>query len=556
MKIGMLICERDGISVNHVIQSTIAALQQEHDLIYYPPDYLFQTKASQKDMIKDMLLSSDAILGYCGCFGEDMALQIRQDLNQQIPYFCLMLGFLPRGNGGMMKNYHLFRTTDVLLVNCSGDLEIGNNFFENAKFRLLPFAFAESDFYPLDEGSKQALRATLGFNSEEKILFYSGRITLEKNVHSILKIFSVIQKLVPNTRLIVAGGSTDKTFWEFGAHTPNISGTLEKLVAKLGIDRDKVRFVGHKERRELCGLYNIADVVINMTLHHDENFGLSQVEAMACGTPVIGTNWGGLKDTIVDGETGYKVSTIVTGLGIKLNWWEAVEKIVTLLNNDSEYIRLCQQCVDIARKKYSLSQYRQTLRAILAESHEKADIVIESLRATEFARQVWSPQVRPLGKQFGTYTSDVSAYNLYKELITPYTGTSQDSVAIDKRLKANNVLCLAAPLIEIDEELFEIDDPIFPLSISIPAEHKNVINTVIDAMREQSSITVERLANKYLAGQTNIADALEWMIEAGLILKGGLENDILATGSVGNQMSLPMFSYQKVNLSSDILVMR
>jgi Glycosyl transferases group 1 len=340
---------------------------------------------------------------------------------------------------------------------------------------------------------------------------------------------------------------------EFGTFAPNIRGTLEKMVAKLGIDQDKVRFVGHKERGELCDLYNIADLVINMTLHHDENFGLSQVEAMACGTPVIGTNWGGLKDTIVDGETGYKVSTMVTDSGIKFNWWEAVEKIVTLLNNDSEHLQLCQQCVDIAHTKYSLPQYRQTLRSIFDEGYEKKDTVSEPLKASEFARQLWRLYESDR-QEVGTYRQSVSSYHLYKKLITPYTGTSQDSVNIDRRLKADHVLCLAAPLIKIDEESFEIDDPLFPLSITIPAEHKNVTSGVIEAMREEPAITVERLTNKYLAGQTNIADALEWMIEAGLILKGGFENGILATSRVGNQMSLPMFSYEKVNYSSDIIV--
>lgn len=553
MKIGLVFFEQVIASVDHVYHSTIEALQQEHELIYRPPVYAFRSMAWRKDAIRDMLLSCDVILG-CR---EDMVLQLREDINPQIPYLCLMLGALPRGNPLMMENYSLFRTTDILLVNCTSDVEMANNFFENAQVRLLPFAFAESDFYPLDEASKQSIRATLGFNSEEKILLYSGRITIEKNVHSILKIFSVIQKLIPNSRLIIAGNCMNVPFLEFGAYTPNISGTLEKLTTKLGIDQDKVRFVGNKERVELCGLYNIADVVINMTLHHDENFGLAQVEAMACGTPVIGTAWGGLKDTIVDGETGYKVSTMVTSSGIKLNWWEAVEKIVSLLNNDSERLQLRQKCIDMAHDKYSISQYRQTLGSILTECQGKTYTFSEPLKATEFARQLFETTKVPGWAQIRACRHGVSPYHLYlyKKLITPYTGISQDSADIDKRLKANHVVCLATPLIKIDEATFEIDDPIFPLSGAIPAEYKKVISSIIEAMREEPAITVERLTNKYLAGQTNIADELEWMIEAGLIFIGGLENGVLAAGSIGSQMSQPMFSYQRVDFSSDVLVL-
>jgi glycosyltransferase involved in cell wall biosynthesis len=261
MKIGLVFFEQVIASVDHVYHSTIEALQQEHELIYRPPIYAFRSKAWRKDAIRDMLLSCDVIVG-CR---EDMVLQIRENINKQIPYLCLVLGALPRGNPLMMENYSSFRTTDILLVNCTSDVEIANNFFENAQVRLLPFAFAESDFYPLDEASKQSVRAKLGFNSEDKILLYSGRITVEKNVHSILKIFSVVQNLIPNTRLIIAGDYMNVPFLEFGAYTPNISSTLEKLVTKLGIDKDKIRFVGNKESVELCSLYNIADVVINMT---------------------------------------------------------------------------------------------------------------------------------------------------------------------------------------------------------------------------------------------------------------------------------------------------
>ncbi len=553
MKIGIFLSSvgSANYSISYVYGITLEALQQEHELIYRPSNYGYRSIEWQKDALKDMLLSCDVVLGRSQ---PDLLLEVRQEINKQTPYVSFMLGWMPRGNTVMMKNYHLFRSTDVLLVNCTSDLEIANNFFENAQVRLLPFAFNKSDFYPMNVTSKQALRAKLGFNPEDKILLYSGRVTLEKNVHSVLRIFSVIEKLVPNARLVIAGKCQDFPFWEFGAYPRNLRGSLERVIAKLWIDKYKVRFFGHQEKENLCGLYNIADVVINMTLHHDENFGLSQVEAMACGTPVIGSNWGGLKDTIVDGETGYKVSTMMTASGIKLNWWEAVNKIVSLLHNESEYLRLQQQCVSIANNKYSLSKYRENLGSILTDCQGKTDVVSEPLKASEFARQLWGSHATvydvPLAYRHGS-----SPYHLYKELITPYTGISQDVAAIDQQLKANQMICLATPLVKVDEETFEINDPIFPLSITIPAEHKNVVCTVIEAMREEPVITIERLTNTYLAGQANITDALEWMIEAGLILKGRLESVALSDQSISSQMSLPLFSFQSINSSSDIIVL-
>jgi glycosyltransferase involved in cell wall biosynthesis len=529
-------------SLVHVYSTVIESLQQEHKLIYRAPGYAFQSEERQKDMLKDMLLSCDVLLGRPEA---DMTLQVRQDINKHIPYFCFMEGCLPRGNTSMMNNYHLFRTTDVLLINSASDLEIANNFFENAQTRLLPFAFKESEFYPLDEASKQDFRARLGFTSEDKILLYSGRINLEKNVHSILRIFSVIQKLVANTSLIIAGRCQDLPFREFGVYSVSMKRTMERIIGKLGISQDRIRFIGHKNTADLCALYNIADVVINLTLNHDENFGLSQVEAMACGTPVIAADWGGLKDTIVDGETGYKVKTVVTNSGIKVNWWEAVKKIVSLLHNESERQRLGERCVNITHDKYSLSQLRENLRSILAGCQDKKGGVSEPLKASEFARQYWNSR-----KNF------TRPYHLYKELIAPYTGSSRDGAAVDRQLKADQVVCLAAPLIEVDEGSFEINDPIFPLRITIPTEHKKVIRAVIGAMREEPAITVGRLTDNYLVGQADIPEALEWMIEAGLILRGGVETGDLSARSIDSQMSLPLFSVQVLNSKVDIVVLR
>lgn len=107
----------------------------------------------------------------------------------------------------------------------------------------------------------------------------------------------------------------------------------------------------------LRNLYSAADAVVNLTLLHDENFGLAQVEAMGCGTPVVGTNWGGLKDTIIEGETGYKVSTVASpALGVKVDWWEGIHKIVTLLTvEESERQSFRERSWKHASEKFSFA---------------------------------------------------------------------------------------------------------------------------------------------------------------------------------------------------------
>jgi D-inositol-3-phosphate glycosyltransferase len=78
-----------------------------------------------------------------------------------------------------------------------------------------------------------------------------------------------------------------------------------------------VTFVGSRGRSELRAYYGAADVFVSTPWY--EPFGITPVEAMACGTPVIGSAVGGIKSTVVDGRTGYLVQPDdPAGLGRRL----------------------------------------------------------------------------------------------------------------------------------------------------------------------------------------------------------------------------------------------
>jgi glycosyltransferase involved in cell wall biosynthesis len=85
--------------------------------------------------------------------------------------------------------------------------------------------------------------------------------------------------------------------------TPEI-GELQRLAAELGVS-DRVRFIGKRQPNELRYYYSAGDVVVTTPWY--EPFGLTPLEAMASGRPVIGSAVGGLTFTIQDGKTGYLV---------------------------------------------------------------------------------------------------------------------------------------------------------------------------------------------------------------------------------------------------------
>jgi glycosyltransferase involved in cell wall biosynthesis len=537
-------------SLNTIFGGVVEVLRRlGHEVLFYAPEFVVASRDRKRELVKELLLGSDVVLGAI----DDMVLQVREGLGRHVPYVCFLNGSMSRGAPNLITIHHLFKSTDVLVGNCTGDVEITEKFFTNACTRLLPFTFDEDFYRPFDEQSRLALKAKLGFGAEDKILLYSGRLTLEKNVHTLLRVFSVLRTLVPESRLVIVGAEYNDPFPEFGIFTVGIARTLERTAARLGIPEDRVSFLGRRSLDDLVGLYNIADVLVNMTLHHDENFGLSQIEAMGCGTPVVGTNWGGLKDTIVEGETGYKVSTVVTRSGVKVNWWEAVNRLASLLRS-GEQRRLRERCRAVALDRFSLASNCQILESILADCRRLADGPREPLKASVFARQYWGLCTLQWGEP-PPYRRGLRSEEMYRELITPFTGTSQAS-APEGRLENLHILSLATPVRPTERGTLELDDPIFPLEIAVPEDHHQTVGTTIEIMKEEPVVTVGRLVRTHLREHANAPDALAWMIDTGLLLRSRPEPDTVALRSAGAQMGLPLFSIQSVSHTADAIVIR
>ena len=68
---------------------------------------------------------------------------------------------------------------------------------------------------------------------------------------------------------------------------------------------DRVTFTGRRSRDLLKLYYSAADVFVTTPWY--ESFGMTPIEAMACGTPVVGARVGGIKYSVVDGRTGFLV---------------------------------------------------------------------------------------------------------------------------------------------------------------------------------------------------------------------------------------------------------
>jgi len=190
---------------------------------------------------------------------------------------------------------------DRIIAQCPDEVnELGRLYNASVdKVRVVPTGVNIKTFYPV---SKAEARAKLGLRAEDKVVVYIGRMVRRKGVDNLIEGFARLRARQPNLplRLIVVGGETEEPDPE---RVPEL-GYLMALAASLGV-RDRVWFTGKRQQSELKDYYSAADVAVSTPWY--EPYGLTPLEAQACGTPVIGSAVGGIPFTVAEGETGFLV---------------------------------------------------------------------------------------------------------------------------------------------------------------------------------------------------------------------------------------------------------
>ena len=166
------------------------------------------------------------------------------------------------------------------------------------KIAVIPCGFASEDFWPI---APRFARRALGLPSDVPVLLTVGRLVPRKGVDNVIRALSVlVRRLGVPAKLLVVGGNSDIA--DAGL-TPEIA-RLRAIAAEAGV-ADRVTFTGRRSRELLKLYYSAADAFVTTPWY--EPFGMTSVEAMACGTPVVGARVGGIKYSVLDGSTGYLV---------------------------------------------------------------------------------------------------------------------------------------------------------------------------------------------------------------------------------------------------------
>lgn len=192
-------------------------------------------------------------------------------------------------------------------------------FADENKIRVIPNGVDVNRFSPENKTENR---------NEKSIILYMGRLVPKKGIHILIRAMKNVLKKYPDALLLIGGKGKMKTFLNSYANT-------------LGL-KDNVRFLGYVPDNMLPSLYASSDVFVLPSITA-ESFGITLLEAMATGTPVIGSSVGGIPEVI--GDCGL---IIEPGNPKKLS-----DAVITLLDDENLREKLGRKGRKMVEEKYS-----------------------------------------------------------------------------------------------------------------------------------------------------------------------------------------------------------
>ena len=155
---------------------------------------------------------------------------------------------------------------------------------DKTSLALVPPGYDDNRYYPVGEASRQAIRRRLGFSGQTVLAI--GRLARNKGYDLLIDSFSVVAQRFPEARLRLAVGGEN-----MGPAEEVLLGELKEQARQRGLE-DRVHFSGFVPEHEMPDYYRAADLFVLSSRY--EPFGMTAIEAMACGTPCVLTIHGGL----------------------------------------------------------------------------------------------------------------------------------------------------------------------------------------------------------------------------------------------------------------------
>ncbi len=187
--------------------------------------------------------------------------------------------------------------------------------FKKEKMKIFKRGIDGNVFAPSKQSATE-IKAKYGVENGN-ILLFTGRISKDKNLDFLFRIFQQMKETDPNLNLMIVGDGP----------------YLETLKSKYSQD-PKVIFTGKLNRSVLPEIYSVADVFVFPS--NTDTFGMVVLEAQACGLPAVVSNQGGPGEIIINDKTGYALPTVN-----HQNWQDKIAHYLELKQtNEAGYQKL------------------------------------------------------------------------------------------------------------------------------------------------------------------------------------------------------------------------
>ena len=211
------------------------------------------------------------------------------------------------------------------------------------KIKVIPNGVDDKVFNPKLDGSR--IREKYGLKEDCKIVLFVGRLDYYKGCEYLVEAFSTVVKRMKNAHLILVGSGP-------------LEGRLKEMANELNI-ADDISFAGYVKDEDLPYYYAACDVFVLPSISLYEGFGIVQLEAMACGKPVITTTLPGVREVDVEGVATIHIPP--------KNKQKLAEAIIEILKDDDLATRLGKNGRELIVKKYSWSKVAKAIEQVYLE---------------------------------------------------------------------------------------------------------------------------------------------------------------------------------------------
>lgn len=131
---------------------------------------------------------------------------------------------------------------------------------------------------------------SIGEKAEKPLVVYVGRVKKYKQLNHLIEAFKGVKQMVPEAELVIAGKG-------------DVHEELIELAKKIGVEFTCIKEISEEEKVRL-----LQKAWVYVTTSMKEGWGITVIEANACGTPVVAYDVAGLREAVKNGETGYLVT--------------------------------------------------------------------------------------------------------------------------------------------------------------------------------------------------------------------------------------------------------